>query len=64
MTQVAIGPPLSPGQESDLRSAQLQVELAEAERAAEAIEQKIAGMQRALDDRRAEIAHLRNELED
>lgn len=64
MTQVAIGPGLSRDEESWLRRGQLAVALTEAERAAEVIEQKIAGMQEALQGRRDEIARLRAELED
>lgn len=63
MTQVSTGPGLSPEEESDLRRAQREVELAEAEKSAAVIEQKIAGMQQTLDDRRTEIAQLRGELE-
>lgn len=63
MTQVSTGPGLSPEEESDLRRTQREVELAEAEKAVEIIEQKIAGMQQSLDDRRDEVARLRAELE-
>lgn len=62
MTQVSIGPGLSPEEESDLRRAQRIAELAEADRSADVIEQKIVGMRQTLDDRRAEIARLRAEL--
>jgi len=62
VTQVSIGPGLSPEEESDLQRAQRMVGLVEAEKSADVIEQKIAGMQQTLDDRRAEIARLRAEL--
>ena len=63
MTQAFTGPPLPPEQESDLRQAQREAALADAERAVEVIEEKIAGMQQTLETRRDEVARLRAELE-
>lgn len=63
MAQVSTGPKLTPEQETDLQREQRQVALAEAEQAAEVIEDKIAGMQQTLDARRDEVARLRDELE-
>lgn len=63
MTQAFAGPPLSPEGEADLQRTQREVALAEAEKAAEAIEEKIAGMQQTLQTRRDEAAQLRAELE-
>lgn len=63
MTQAFAGPPLSPEAESDLQRAQREVVLAEAEKAVEVIEEKIAGMQQTLQTRRDEAAQLRAELE-
>lgn len=63
MTQVQAGPKLSPEQESDLRREQRETDLAEAVLAAEVIEQKIAGMQQTVADRRDEITRLRAETE-
>jgi hypothetical protein len=63
MTQAVVGPPLSPEEESDLQCVQRKVALAEAEKAVEAIEEKIAGMQQTLETRRDEAAQLRAELE-
>lgn len=64
MAHVAAGPPLSADQESDLRREQRATALAEAEKSAEVIEEKIASMQETLLHRRDEIARLRAELED
>lgn len=64
MTQTFAGPPLSPDEESGLRRSQLVTALAETEQSARVIEQKIAGMQQVLNDRRTEIAQMRAELED
>lgn len=63
MTQAFAGPPLSPEEESELQRAQHEVALAEAEKAVEVIEKKIAGMQQTLEARRHEAAQLRGELE-
>jgi hypothetical protein len=63
MTQAVAGPSLSPEEESDLQRGQRKVALAEAEKAVEVIEEKIAGMQQTLKTRRDEAAQLRAELE-
>lgn len=63
MPQANIGPALSPGEESDLRREQREVELADAEKAVESIKKKVAGMQETLRTRENDVARLRAELE-
>lgn len=60
---VAVGPPMEPDAEADLRRRQAQTYADEAEQAVAVIEEKIAGMKQTLKAKQAEAKQWRAEAD-